>query len=281
MSSELKAFIIENGENWIRRINNPGEAPLSESAKLYDPTPLPGEKIDLATFTWRILSQGGEAYVAHHNFLMATAGGLSLRPSFVLSRTAAIAAVRTLYILSGESRTERRKRALQIMNDDADTLTKFSKIDFDHKSRVDTSYLSNTAKSYQKAIGDELEKLGLKARSHKSDSDLFELAAEWYGSKRSEALENISLYWNHSSAIVHARALTWNTGLDTLELDEQLCKAWGVPAELLEYAWDAWQAAVAPTRTQSTTPDALPLEHKPLRTLARRLLTRGRRATRS
>lgn len=280
MSAELKAFILENGEKWSHRIGHPCEGPLPESAKIYDPDPLPGG-IDLATFTWRVLAQGGEAYVAHHEFLMATAGGLYLRPSFVLSRTAAIAAARTLYILGGKSQTDRRTRALQIMNDEAAALTKFSKIHFHHKSQVDTSYLSNVAKTYQKAIGDELKKLGLKPRSRKSDGDLLELAAEWYGSKRSEALESIDRYWNHSSAIVHARALTWDTGLETLGVDEQLCNAWGVPAELLEYAWGAWQAAIEPAQTQPNTPNTLPLEHNPLRTLARRLLTRGRRATRS
>jgi len=280
MSAELRDFIIEKGEDWIRRIDHPGKRPLPESAKIYDPDPLPGE-IDLAGFTWRILAQGGEAYVAHHEFLMATAGGLYLRPSFALSRTAAIAAARTLYILGGESQTERRTRALQIMNDEAVALKNFSKIHFHHKSQVDTSYLSNAAKARQKAIGDELEKLGLKPRSRKSDGDLLELAAEWYGSKRSEALESIGRYWNHSSAIVHTRALTWNTGLETLGVDDQLCNAWGVPAELLEYAWDAWQAAIAPAQAQSAMSDTPSLEHKHLRTLAKRLLTRGRRATRS
>ena len=78
---------------------------------------LPGE-ISVAELVWRLIADGGSHIAAHHRWVVASQGGMWLKPSMTLGRPALVCASRAMYVMTGESPVERRGPAQPLPNDE-------------------------------------------------------------------------------------------------------------------------------------------------------------------
>lgn len=232
-------FIYQSGENWWDRVHDESMTSVESGSPLDDPELLPGNS-PMAQLTWRLIADGGSHMAAHHKWFTAPGSGIWLKPSTTLGRTAAICAARAIYVMAADTRTDRRVRALQLMNDEASGLISYAA---DMKNRGDEGALTRVteAEAYGRQIGDMLEVAGMKRGSKKTDTELLAGAARHFDQgKQTEARRQLEMMWRLSSATAHGRSFTWDTGLEDRPLEEQLVAAWSIPAQLLEIAWDKW-----------------------------------------
>lgn len=236
---DIVRFIYGSGEAWWERVHDESSNSVEPGAPLDDPDLLPGEA-PIAQLVWRLIADGGSHMAAHHKWMTAEGGGMWLKPSTTLGRTAAVCASRALYVMTGESRAERRIRALQLLNDEAAGLISYSK---DMVKRGDDNaneYLAE-AKAYEAQVGEMLEAAGAKPKSIRTDTDLLSEAAESFDAKKvDQAKRQLQMMWRLSSATAHGRAYTWDTGFEDLPMEERLVAAWSISAQLLEATWDRW-----------------------------------------
>lgn len=232
-------FIYRSGETWWDRVHDDAATPVEPGSPLDDPELLPGE-ISVAELVWRLIADGGSHIAAHHKWVMASQGGMWLKPSMTLGRTALVCASRAMYVMTGESAVERRVRALQLLNDEAEGLVDYAK-DMVRRGESEAADHRSDAEAYQSAVQQELIALGRKPGSKKSDTELLSSAARYFDEdKRHRARKTLEMAWRLASATVHGRAYTWDTGLEDRDPNEQLVAAWSMPSQLLEIAWDKW-----------------------------------------
>ncbi|WP_157773377.1 hypothetical protein [Brachybacterium vulturis] len=236
---DVVRFIYWSGEAWWDRVHDDAATPVDPGSPLDDPELLPGDA-PIGQLVWRLIADGGSHMAAHHKWMVATDGGIWLKPSTTLGRTAAICAARAVYVLAGSTRAERRVRALQLMNDEAAGLISHT-VDMVKRGDEGAEALAEEAEAYRDEVGDLLEEAGMKRGSKKTDTDLLSDAAEHFDpGRRSEARRQIEMMWRLGSATAHGRSFTWDTGHEDRSHEEQLVAAWSIPAQLLEIAWDQW-----------------------------------------
>lgn len=239
--NNIADFIMDIGPVWDRRVHSADSIAVEEGSELDDAVRLPGG-LPIAAVVWRLIADGGSHLYAHDKWMRSSDGGLLVKSSATLGRAAAICGSRALFILSGADRRERRVRALQIMNDDADGLKKIADARMKRRSPRAADDVE-AANQYKADIAQALIGLGHKGGSAKSDTALFSEAVAYFPPAVQERAElQISNMWLLSSAMAHGRLFGWDIGVEDQGAVDQLVFAWGIPSQLLEMAWDKWNA---------------------------------------
>lgn len=234
-------FVWDMGPIWKSRVHSEDSTVVEAGSALDDPVLLPGDA-PVAKAIWRLLADGGSHFYAHDAWMRATGGGMLLKSSAALGRAAAICGSRAMYILTGEDHATRRMRALQLMNDEVDGLAKIAKAGTARQSPAAVEQVK-IVESYRSQVGEALVALGQSPRSVKSDTALFAEAVNYFPrEKRAEAELQITTMWQIASGMAHGRSYGWDTGIEDEDCAAQLAFAWGIPAQLLEMAWDHWNA---------------------------------------
>lgn len=237
-AQDIVEFIIRNGDQWCGRVDDDSANRVETGSPLDDSVLLPGD-VSLAQMVWRLIADGGTHIAAHHLWMEGTNYGMWLKPSTTLGRTAAVCASRALHVMDGSTFGDRRVRALQLMNDDADGLVKIAG-DARRRQEPNAQPLVNEAAEYKRQIGDMLETAGKNRGSAMDDTTLLSNAAGYFPGKEDQAMKQLQMMWRFSSATAHGRSFTWDTGLEDRPIDDQLVSAWSMPAQLLETTWEKW-----------------------------------------
>lgn len=232
-------FVWDAGPEWFDRVHDEASIVVEPGSELDDPQRLPTDA-PIAMVVWRLLADGGSHFYAHDKWMRATGGGMLLKSSATLGRAAAVCASRALYVLHGEDRIERRIRALQLMNDEVSGLDKIAKANV-ARGHSSGKKQADIVEAYSIEVADALDALGQKRGSKMSDTALFANAPDYFPpDARAKAEVQISTTWQISSGMAHGRLFGWDTGMEEEPLADQLAFAWGIPAQLLEMAWERW-----------------------------------------
>lgn len=238
MSDDLVRMILWAGERWRDRIDDPSASDIVRGCELDHPDLLPA-KLPLHGMIWRLMAHGGELLTTHHSWITSDGGGVIYRPSITLGRSAAVAGVRALYIMRGENAQQRRIRALQLLNDEVETVQGFAEMVPKDLPELGFDFVK-FAEGYSAEVAEGLVELGRPAGSKKTDTTLMTEAAPAFLENEPRARELLENHWRTASAVVHARVAMWNLDILDAPPEVQLAEAWGAPAQVLEIVWDTW-----------------------------------------
>lgn len=214
-----------------------------------------GDKTEVVRALWRPLATATEAGAAMGKFFDHL-GGMNQTGVAALARIVLLGAARTIYLLAPDEEPTRTLRFLEVANGECDDYIKALHAEYELDPKLHPLAASlNDVSARKTKIEDELAHRGYNRGRGVKEVVVLTTAAEHVkhlgvtdGKHQAPFPELVSLLWNDTSAVSHARGWHWDGPRASSPADREVRLL--VPSgSLLACAWELWQdrAGIAPS----------------------------------